>query len=148
MPSRALADRLIKRAAETGITLAVHGDTLRYCPKGRLREPLEGLLRRHKTEVLAALTDPPPPGYDSITCALCVELVWSFTGDGMARCARRTSTTDAGEAITFIMASPCPKCGSTHHWRHGESFACAECNPPADCRLPRDGGTVSVGSEL
>ena len=146
MTSRALADQLIKRAAETGITLAVHGDTLRYCPKDRLQEPLKGLLTRHKTELLTALATAPSPGYDSTTCEFCEGPVWSFTGEGMARCARHTSTTDAGEAMSFIVTSPCPTCGGTHHWRNGDYSACVACDPPVGYQVPNDGGSLSVGS--
>jgi len=107
--------QLMADLAQLGISLAGHGDRLRYSPRSAVTPYLAERMKAHKAELLAILQSK----RDKVTD--CDE--GAFAMD-----------TDPWESPTAIPASsvePCPTCGSLELWWNPlDEARCLRCDPP------------------
>lgn len=109
-----LAERLLADLRAVGLTLMLHGDSIRYSPRTAMTPALRARIARHKGELLALLRSRPPldPTY------------WDSVRYPTASLTR------------IVEERPCRCCFGTRWWRlPGRDWICIRCHPPMSAEI-------------
>lgn len=116
-------NQLLAKFAKLGITLWAAGDKLRYRPKAAMTDELAGLLRKHKAEILAALSSEQvqlPPATQHRDRSQTSSRNPSWPTDGWPD----------RDVIPISEVAPCPTCNVIDHWESAlGDWRCRRCEP-------------------